>query len=206
MGLFSTMVGKGTGAKVGGGGRLDLGNGTYLLKVEKIETPPKRGTTDEYLKAHFTVIKVLDDAQGRAQPVKSQPTHAIFPPKSVAAAKFYEEDMRQLLQGLMGLTNDEINSLPFGPPPADKKEAAIFKIEFEDYEPGNSVAELLEAGVKNGSFQGVVMQARAHVRPNAKDPSKGFQKVHFTHVPAEKVQAALTPEAFEEFFPQAAGK
>lgn len=206
MGLFSTMTGKGVGGKVGGGGRLDLGTGTYLLKVEKIAPTPKQGTTDEYLKCHFTVLKVLEDREGKALAVGNQPTHALFPPKDLKQAKFYEQDMRQLLQGLIGLTNEEANALPFGPPPADKKEAAIFAIEFPEYAKGESVAELLEEGVTKGSFQGVVMQARAYVRPNANDPTKGFQKVHFTLVPEAKVKEALTPEKFAEFFPQAATK
>ena len=67
----------------------------------------------------------------------------------------------------------------------------------------NSVAEILEDGVTRGSFKGTVMQARAYVRLNAKDPTaKGFQKAHFQHVAPDKVKAALTPEALAEFFPQ----
>ena len=204
MGLFSTMKGAGKTAGKVGGGRVDLGVGTYLLKVERLETPNKGGKPDgtEYLKVHFTNLLTVADPEARALAPKAQPTYVIFPDNNPNYA-FAERDMRQLVQGLTGATDEQINAAPIGPPPADPKEAAKFKIDYPDYKTGDSIAEVLEKGVgPKGVFNGRVVECQAWIRPNQKNPGKGFQKASFRLVKPDEVKQRLSPEAFKEFFPQ----
>lgn len=129
--------------------RNDDRDGTYWQRINKVEIATSRKKKD-YVKVSKTTFYVVDDREGKAQPVGADTTDAFWPDEDPDFS-YFERDTKRFVQACLGLTTEEANELT-----------------------GEKIEKMIKDGTLDGSF--VEVDVRTQVN---KKSGKEFTNVNY---------------------------